>query len=197
VTGRIDQPCPPPPPHAARDQDRAPPLPPSETELRAGYPGNFVQLATYAALRRIAASCPTDRHSDSRSARPARDSSSSSGQRTQQTVVLTPADERSFDQLERVAEFLTLRQRARGTPASSSGSVAIADFVPGRSTPWPPFNGHRSPSSRPSFSKSPRLWQNGVLLERRSRIWRRAFERVLYLTGKATGQLQVVRTLQA
>jgi DNA excision repair protein ERCC-2 len=76
------------------------PLPTDEAELRSDYPEYFVQVATYAALRGGGERCELIFvEVDSGLA---------------QTIVLTPADEALVNvQLDRVAEFLDLRLRAR------------------------------------------------------------------------------------
>ena len=76
------------------------PLPADEAELRGDYPGYFVQVAAYAALRGARESCElVFVETDTGLA---------------QTVGLRPEDERLLDaQLDRIAEFLDLRLRAR------------------------------------------------------------------------------------
>jgi Rad3-related DNA helicase len=205
LTGRIDQLV----PAAARLTLREiktviRPLPADETELRAEYPGYFVQLATYAALRRIA---------DSRVPPPAALCPPPSvpalraelvfvevGSGLMQTVVLTAADDALFrTQLERVAEFLALRQRARERLRHLRFRPPFAEFRPGQEHALAALQSVIGHQQSAILLEAPTgFGKTGVLLEAALTHLRAGhFERVLYLTGKATGQLQVVRTLQA
>jgi DNA excision repair protein ERCC-2 len=138
-----------------------------------------------------------------------------------QTVVLAAADEASFrTQLERLTEFLHLRLRARERlrhlrfqPAfavlrpgqetiqaellAASGSVASPESkVQGGS--FPPSTFDLRPSTVLLFEAPTGYGKTGVLLEfALGRLREGRFSRLLYLTGKSTGQLQVMRTLAA
>jgi DNA excision repair protein ERCC-2 len=185
------------------------PLPADETELRAEYPGYFVQLATYAALRRIVDSSPTNPQLGTRNSKPetpVRPALRAElvfvevGSGLTQTVVLTTTDDALFrTQLERVAEFLALRQRARERLRHLRFRPPFAEFRPGQEHALAALQavlGHRQ--SAILLEAPTGFGKTGVLLEAALTHLRAGhFERVLYLTGKATGQLQVVRTLQA
>jgi Rad3-related DNA helicase len=180
------------------------PLPADETELRAEYPGYFVQLATYAALRRIAASDSSPpsalRPPPSVPALRAELVFVEVGSGLMQTVVLTPADDALFrTQLERVAEFLTLRQRARERLRHLRFRPPFAEFRPGQEHALAALQSVIGRQQSAILLEAPTgFGKTGVLLEAALTHLRAGhFERVLYLTGKATGQLQVVRTLQA
>ena len=180
------------------------PLPADESELRAEYPGYFVQLATYAALRRIAASDSSPpsalRPPPSVSALRAELVFVEVGSGLMQTVVLTTADDALFrTQLERVAEFLALRQRARARLRHLRFRPPFAEFRPGQEHALAALQAAIGHQQSAILLEAPTgFGKTGVLLEAALTHLRAAhFERVLYLTGKATGQLQVVRTLQA
>jgi Rad3-related DNA helicase len=136
-----------------------------------------------------------------------------------QTVVLTADDEALFrTQLERVIEFLNLRLRARDRLRRLRFRPAFAVLRPGQETIQndllAAFGGVESPESKVEsqtvpaaaldFRPSPVLLfeaptgygKTGVLLEfALGRLRTGRFSRLLYLTGKSTGQLQVMRTL--
>jgi Rad3-related DNA helicase len=138
-----------------------------------------------------------------------------------QTVVLTADDEAVFrTQLERVTEFLNLRLRARDRLRSLRFRPAFAVLRPGQETVQndllmafsgikrskPGVAGQTVPPAARDFGTSPVLLfeaptgygKTGVLLEFALGCLRTSrFSRLLYLTGKSTGQLQVVRTLAA
>jgi Rad3-related DNA helicase len=136
-----------------------------------------------------------------------------------QTVVLTADDEALFrTQLERVLEFLNLRLRARDRLRRLRFRPAFAVLRPGQETVQndllAAFGDVESPESkvesqtvrpaalgvRPSpvllFEAPTGYGKTGVLLEfALGRLRTGRFSRLLYLTGKSTGQLQVMRTL--
>ena len=162
------------------------PLPAPEAELRADYPAYFVQLAAYVALR-------------------------GAGERAElifveadsglaQTVGLTAGDEALLTlQLDRVAEFLDLRARARERlralrfrPAFAAPRAGQAEALAELRTAL--RNGHAAVllEAPTGFGKT------GVLLEcALGELREGAFERLLYVTSKSTGQLQVAETLRA
>lgn len=136
-----------------------------------------------------------------------------------QTVVLTADDEALFQtQLERLVEFLDLRLRARERLRHLCFRPAFAVLRPGQETIqaelagiFEPVAGQRTgverrtprPSTfdlRPStvllFEAPTGYGKTGVLLEfALGRLRAGQYSRLLYLTGKSTGQLQVMRTL--
>ena len=163
-------------------------LPVDETELRAEYPEYFAQLATYLALKALAEPTTKPRGElvfvevDSGLA---------------QTVVFTSEDDHAFRvQLERVAEFLDLRLRSRERLQTLRFSPAFADLRPGQETVQAELTAalHSHPIT---FLEAPTgFGKTGVTLECALQAMREGrFERLLYLTSKATGQLHVAETL--
>ena len=164
------------------------PLPADESALRADYPGYFVQLATYAALRRLAP--PAEK------LRPELVFvETSSG--LAQTVPLTPADESLFRaQLERVVEFLNLRLRARERLRSLRFHSPFPTLRPGQETTQTELTAAFEGHPLVLFEAPTGFGKTGVLLEfALGQLRAGHFDRALYLTSKSTGQLQVVRTL--
>ncbi len=182
-------------------------LPDGENLLRADYPGYFVQLAAYVALLNqspLEPGGPPPRP-------PVRGElifvETATG--LSQAVSLAEGDARMFDaQIARVAEFLNLRLRARDRQRGLQFSPPFAELRPGQETvvadlqtqvdaAAPPASGGPTPrvvllEAPPGFGKT------GVLLEFALGALRAGrFERVLYLSGKSSGQLQVGRTLAA
>jgi DNA excision repair protein ERCC-2 len=160
-------------------------LPAPEHELRADYPGYFAQVATYAALRGARERCElVFVEADTGLA---------------QTVALGPADEGLLgERLDRVAEFLDLRLRARerlrglrfrpAFPVPREGQVeAAAELVAA-------VQGAQSAillEAPTGFGKT------GILLEcALGELKAGLFDRALYVTSKSTGQLQVAETLR-
>lgn len=164
------------------------PLPVAEAELRADHPDYFAQLAAYVALRRIAA--PTTRIRGELVFVEA-----SSG--LAQTVVLTAADETCFQvQLERVTEFLDLRARARERLRHLRFCSPFLTLRPGQETTGAELTAAFERHPAILFEAPTGFGKTGVLLEfALGQLKAGHFERVLYLTSKSTGQLQVVRTL--
>ncbi|MBK9991715.1 MAG: helicase [Verrucomicrobia bacterium] len=164
------------------------PLPADETELRAEYPEYFAQLATYLALRAIA-----------------EPSSKPQGELVfvevdtglSQTIEFSPADENVFRvQLERVAEFLDLRLRSRERLQTLRFSPAFAELRPGQETVQAELT--TALRSRPIILlEAPTgFGKTGVVLEcALQQMHEGRFERLVYLTSKATGQLHVAETL--
>ncbi|HVS52539.1 MAG TPA: helicase C-terminal domain-containing protein [Opitutaceae bacterium] len=179
------------------------PLPADETELRRDYPGYFIQLATYAALaRNHPASLPAESreiHAPSLARRLPRAElvfvETDSG--LAQTIALTPADEALFrTQLERVAEFLDLRLRARERLRGLRFRPAFAQPRPGQETTLAELTTLFARHPLVLFEAPTGFGKTGVLLEfALGQLRSGHFDRALYLTSKSTGQLQVVRTL--
>ncbi len=162
------------------------PLPAKEAELRGDYPAYFVQLAAYAALR------------GAREGGELVFVEADTG--LSQTVALASGDERLLElQLGRVAEFLDLRLRARQR-------LRALRFRPPFAVPR-----HGQAGAAEQLQEALQAGQSAVLLEAPTGFGKTgillecalgalrqgAFERVLYLTGKSTGQLQVAETLRA
>lgn len=168
------------------------PLPADESELRAEYPAHFVQLATYAALVRIAPQ-------DSAVPRPARFElvfvEADSG--LAQTVALTPADDGLFRaQLERLTGFLDLRLRARERLRRLRFRPAFTHPRPGQETTRADLTAQFERRPLVLFEAPTGFGKTGVLLEfALGQLQSGHFDRALYLTSKSTGQLQVVQTL--
>jgi Rad3-related DNA helicase len=160
-------------------------LPAPEHELRADYPGYFVQVATYAALRGAREKCElVFVEADTGLA---------------QTVTLGPGDDGLLgERLDRVAEFLDLRLRARerlrglrfrpAFPVPREGQVEAAAELHAA------IQGAQSAillEAPTGFGKT------GILLEcALGELKEGLFDRALYLTSKSTGQLQVAETLR-
>jgi DNA excision repair protein ERCC-2 len=161
-------------------------LPLDEAQLRSDYPGYFVQLAAYVSLR-------------------------GSGERGElvfvesdtglaQTVALTSADESGLElQLDRVAEFLELRLRGRQRLRALGFRPAFAALRGGQETASAQLTGAVRDGRAAVLLEAPTgFGKTGVLLECALGELRAGnFDRVLYLTGKSTGQLHVVETLRA
>jgi Rad3-related DNA helicase len=225
LTGRIDQllrssaaichvlsdnPSMPPPETCHLLSDKAPPLfapttlreiktvtralPVDESELRRDYPEYFVQLATYATLWRLG--LPSAPHSQL-SALHSQLCFVEAQSGLAQTVVLTSADDALFRaQLERVAEFLTLRHRARERLRHLRFRPPFATPRPGQETTQRDLTATFERHPLVLFEAPTGFGKTGVLLEfALGQLRSGHFDRALYLTSKATGQLQVVRTL--
>ncbi len=178
------------------------PLPADEAELRADYPDYFVQAATYLALSRLGllVTPPTHCH--------ARDDKTDDARRAElvfvetasglaQTIPLTPADTALFDvQLERFAEFLDLRLRARTRLRGLRFRPAFANPRPGQETTQAELTALFNGRPLVLFEAPTGFGKTGVLLEfALGQLRSGHFDRALYLTSKSTGQIQVVRTL--
>jgi Rad3-related DNA helicase len=139
-----------------------------------------------------------------------------------QTVVLTADDEQCFRiQLERLVDFLELQLRARERLRGLQFRPAFAVLRPGQESvqdellaAFGGYDGSRenrvaggssvdpsggSQRSAPVLFEAPTGYgKTGVLLEfALGRLRAGRFARLLYLTSKSTGQLQVMRTLAA
>jgi DNA excision repair protein ERCC-2 len=177
-------------------------LPADESELRTDYPEYFIQLASYAALARLGALAPA--LADSNAVLPPNTApraelifvETSSG--IVQGIALTSADEALFRaQLERFTEFLTLRQRARERLRGLQFRAAFVTPRPGQETTQRELTTLFDRQPLVFFEAPTGFGKTGVLLEfALGQLRSGHFERVLYLTSKSTGQLQVVRTLQ-
>ncbi len=169
------------------------PLPADERELRADYPGYFAQLAAYVALWKIAAAAASATGPVA-----AELMFVEAGSGLAQTIHLTPADDALFRiQLERVTEFLDLRLRARARLRSLQFRPAFTELRPGQETTRLDLETVLRDHHGAVFFEAPTgFGKTGMLLECALQQLRAGhFERVLYLTSKSTGQIQVVRTL--
>lgn len=169
------------------------PLPCEEESLRSEYPGYFLQLACYAALRQLepgqatAAAIPELLFVEPDSG-------------VVQTVRLGIADEAAFQaQLERVSEFLQQRWLSRERLRRLRTRPAFESFRPGQAHSLEALNSAlRQGNSALLFEAPTGFGKTGIVLEAALRRMKGGdFERLIYLTSKATGQLQVVRTLDS
>lgn len=179
-------------------------LPAEESELRRDYPEYFVQLATYLALARnglLAPAAPEKCHplDDTFPPAPVRGElvfvEVSEG--VAQSVGFTPADDGLFrTQLDRVADFLDLRLRARERLRGLRYRPAFAAPRPGQETTLGELTATFERRPLVLFEAPTGFGKTGVLLEfALGQLKSGHFDRAIYLTSKATGQLQVVRTL--
>ena len=195
LTGRIDQMLRSPTTVTLREiKTVTRPLPADESELRVAYPDYFAQLSAYAALLRI-----TD--PGTLTIPPRRVVTelvfveTSSG--LAQTLPLTYADDGFFRvQLERIAEFLNLRLRARERLRHLSFRPAFLTPRAGQETTQADLTATFERQPLVFFEAPTGFGKTGVLLEfALGQLRAGHFDRALYLTSKSTGQLQVVRTL--
>ena len=170
------------------------PLPESEATLRADYPAYFIQLATYAALFR-----GPDPSNPAGAGPPGAELLFvEAGSGLAQSVALGPADESRFRaQLDRVAEFLDLRLQARERLRHLRFVPPFATLRPGQETVAAELRAALTGRNSAILFEAPTgFGKTGALLELALDQLRSGhFERMLYLTGKSTGQLQVVQTL--
>ncbi len=171
------------------------PLPAEETVLRTDYPAYFLQLSAYVVLRRALG---------------ARDTRAElvfveAGSGLAQTITLTPFDEALvFHQLDALIEFLNLRLRATERrralqfqppfPSLRVGQETIQqDLVTafGQSE----IENHKS---KILLLEAPTGYgKTGCVLEfALGQLRAGRFARLIWLTGKSTGQIQIVHTLQ-
>lgn len=170
------------------------PLPADEAELRAEHPDYFIQLACYGALARLGALDLAPAPGGLRTELVFVETSSGLAQ----TIQLTTADDGLFRaQLERCTEFLDLRHRARERLRGLRYRPAFATPRPGQETTQAELAAlfDRRPltllEAPTGFGKTGTLLEFGL-----GQLRSGHFDRLLYLTSKSTGQLQVVRTLQ-
>jgi Rad3-related DNA helicase len=116
-----------------------------------------------------------------------------------QTVTLARADDTFFKvQLERIVEFLDLRHRARERLRHLRFRPAFARRRPGQETTEAELTATFAQHPLVLFEAPTGFGKTGVLLEfALGQLRSGHFDRVLYLTSKSTGQIQVVRTLGA
>ncbi|HEU5081035.1 MAG TPA: helicase C-terminal domain-containing protein [Opitutaceae bacterium] len=171
-------------------------LPAAEEELRAEYPSYFAQLATYLALSRLIAPI-----------HPALDATTpvhgelvfvEVGSGLTQAIPVTAADEQGFQvQLERLTEFLDARQRARERLRALNFRSAFTTLRPGQESIQDDLRKALGEHPIVMLEAPTGFGKTGALLECALHQLRSGrFERVLYLTSKATGQLQVVHQLR-
>lgn len=208
LTGRIDQLIPPqtgqPRANALRPSAKLReiktvlrPLPAAEEELRTEFPSYFAQLATYLALARLHP--PIHETLDPQTPVHGELVFVEGGSGLAQTIEVTAADENTFTvQLERVVEFLNLRLRARDRLRALRFRPAFTTLREGQETIQADLTVALA-ARRVLFLEAPTgFGKTGALLEcALTHLRAGRFERVLYVTSKSTGQLQVVHQLKA
>jgi Rad3-related DNA helicase len=200
LTGRIDQFLPGPAGATLREiKSVLRPLPADPAELRAEHPAYFIQLATYAALLRLGLAAPAAEEPPLPAAAAAELVFVEAGTGLLQTVPLDPADEAAFRaQLDRVADFLELRLRARTRLRTLRFHPAFATPRPGQERTVAELTALFARHPLVGLEAPTGFGKTGVLLEfALGQLRTGHFDRLLYLTSKATGQLQVVQTLAA
>jgi DNA excision repair protein ERCC-2 len=194
LSGRIDQLLPadgPATPLTLREiKTTLDPVPAPEEDLRAAHPEYFAQLASYLALRRIAD--PAEKIRGELLFVEA-------GSGLSQTIIFTATDETPFRvQLERVVEFLNLRLRARERLRALAYRPAFAELREGQQTTRADLAAALATHRQVLFTAPTGFGKTGALLECALGAMKSGlYSRLLYLTSKATGQLQVLRTLRA
>jgi DNA excision repair protein ERCC-2 len=169
------------------------PLPAAEEELRADYPDYFRQLATYVVLRRTA---------QAGSPLPAPRSELifvEAGSGLAQTIALTPFDEALVHhQLDAIVEFLNLRLRAAERRLALDFRPAFPSLRPGQETIQQDLLSALSSQPSALFFEAPTGYgKTGCVLEfALGQLKSGRFARLIWLTGKSTGQIQVMHTLQ-
>ncbi len=168
-------------------------VPIDEATLRADYPSYFAQLATYLTLRRLhpaAESGPESLRGELVFVEAASGLS--------QPVVLTRDDEALFDQrLERFTQFLDLHHRALERRRHLRFTAPFATLRPGQEDTRELLESALARQPIVAFEAPTGFGKTGVMLETALHALRAAtFDRIVYLTSKATGQLQVVETLR-
>lgn len=165
-------------------------LPADEAELRAEHPDYFIQAAAYLRLRRMAA--PQEKLC-------AELMFIEAGSGLAQNIMLTAGDEAAFvAQAERIIEFLNLRLRARERLRHLRFRPAFATPRPGQESTLTDLTAAFERHPAVLFEAPTGFGKTGVLLEfALGQLQSGHFDRVLYLTSKSTGQIQVMRQLTA
>ena len=171
------------------------PLPAEESVLRTDYPAYFLQLAAYAVLRRTSAAAlpPADR------VPPAELIFVETGSGLTQTIALTPFDEALvFHQLDAIVEFLNLRRTATARRRSLQFRPAFSRLRPGQETIQQDLRAAFGTGPAAVMFEAPTGYgKTGCVLEfALGQLKSGRFERLIWLTGKSTGQLHVVATLR-
>ena len=164
------------------------PLPIDEVTLRAEYPEYFRQIATYAVLRRAQGVAATRAELIFVEA----------GAGLSQTIALTPFDEALVHhQLDALIEFLNLRLRATERRRALQFRPAFATLRLGQETIQADLATALARSPVVLFEAPTGYGKTGCLLEfGLGQLKAGRYERLIWLTGKSTGQIQVVSTLQ-
>ena len=164
------------------------PLPADDTELRALYPDYFAQLATYLALTRIA---------DPDTAVSGQLLFVEIGAGTTQIVPVTREEESLFTaRLESLVAFLDLRWQARERLRTLQFRSPFQTLRPGQESTRADLDAALATARMIAFEAPTGFGKTGMLLEcALGQLRAGRFSRVIYLTSKSTGQLQVVKTL--
>ncbi|HEY9154371.1 MAG TPA: helicase, partial [Opitutaceae bacterium] len=170
-------------------------LPAPEEELRAEYPSYFAQLATYLALARLQApihpslTAQTPVHGELVFVE--------AGSGLVQSISVTAQEENLFTvQLERVVEFLELQFRARERLRNLRFAPAFSQLRPGQETIQEDLRAALAQHSIVLLEAPTGFGKTGALLEAALGQMRTGrFSRLLYLTSKSTGQIQVINQL--
>jgi Rad3-related DNA helicase len=163
-------------------------VPAAEEELRADHPSYFRQLATYLVLRRLRGLAATGELVFVEA---------SSG--LSQNVRLTPFDEALVHhQLDALVEFLESRSRAAERRRQLEFKTPFAKLREGQESVAEDLASGFAEARHVLFEAPTGFGKTGCALEHAlGRLRAGDFARVIWLTGKSTGQIQVVRTLEA
>ena len=164
-------------------------LPAGEEQIRADYPEYFLQLAAYAQLRRATGIAPAG----------AELVFVETGTGTVQVVRLTAFDEALVQhQLTLVVDFLEQRLRARRRRQSLTIRPAFTQLRPGQEGVVEKLV-HAVDTHRIVLFEAPTgFGKTGCVLDAAlHRLQAGRCDRIVWLTGKSTAQIQVVRTLEA
>jgi len=173
-------------------------LPADAAALRTEFPGYFIQLAAYAALGRLGLARMGGAEGEAFPAPAAAELVFVEvGSGLVQVVPLGPGDDRLFElQLERLVEFLEHRRRARERLRGLRFRPAFAAPRPGQETTRAELTALFTTRPLVLLEAPTGFGKTGVLLEfALDQLRSGHFDRALYLTGKSTGQLQVLHTL--
>ena len=164
-------------------------LPRPAEELRANRPDHFYQLGLYLALAEIS--------------EPARRFTGEllyieAGTGLEQSIPFTETDRTSLDtHLDIVADFLEDRRSALARLRALRWTPAFSTPRPGQETIVPDLVAKLSPDTPVVLAAPTGFGKTGVLLEAAFTALREGrADRLVYLTGKSTGQLHVLATLQ-
>ncbi len=189
ITGRIDQVVPDGSTTVLREiKTLTRPVPLPESELRAEYPAYFAQLAIYLSLRRI-----HDPDAPLRGELVFVETATG----LSQTIVFSREDENLFQvRLARLVQFLGQHQRARDRRSRLKITPAFANPRPGQADTRERLEAALSRHPIVAFEAPTGFGKTGVMLETALRALQSGqCDRLVYLTSKSTGQLQVVSTL--
>ncbi|MBI2518444.1 MAG: helicase [Opitutae bacterium] len=164
------------------------PLPAAEPELRAEHPAYFLQLAAYTVLRRTQGAAVTGAELVFVEA--------SSG--LAQVIALTPFDEALvYHQLDALVEFLNLQLRATERRRALQFQPPFPALRAGQENIQADLAAAFARSPTVLFEAPTGYGKTGCVLEYAlGQLRAGRYARLIWLTGKSTGQLQVVRTLQ-